>query len=227
MFIRSLVDAYTKTFNDCPSDLRKRIIRWVLKGDSTVYIDKLLDPVTNRHIPIWWSGFNMKDSVDNPKKYMQEAARRLNGYSSIDTHFTKHTRKEQDIFLESCSPIYKNKFMISFSHTYTINALKNTPHDIALFVNKTQIQFKKSFFMRVEFPIICGHYSTHKKPVVMHIFNVRDNSKELINAMRKTCDTQLLRFNTVENCSRLKCVMHLRSRKTSRRRSHRRKATRF
>ena len=207
-FIDKLVSVYKDANLKDTTDrniIKRHISRWINHGIKSEITDKLLLPVDKkRDIPIWWSGFFLENRTDiNPIGNMKDAAQRLNGFSTLDTFLQEKAIDEQIDYVNSCQD--KRNYGVFVSKTYTRLSLQNNPRKIALFLNKSNNDFLKTFFFTLEVGIINKHYKMQNTRVDMYIFNLQNNCDYIVNILRKHFNN--IHFICYNNCNTLtECI---------------------
>jgi hypothetical protein len=227
-FSEKLADIYVKNgLGDEPKEEIQPIIKkWLIKGTHSEYVDKLFaidqesshgsrrssraasSPHVARHFPIWWSGFFVEDPNPdtNPVRDMKEAAKNLKGFSSLD-NLMSQALTEQNNFWTNCSKTDNFKWGTTISENYTKIALEKDPKNIGLFLNKEKDDFEHSAFFNVEIGIINKHY-THKQPVNLHIFNLKNNCESVEIYRKKYKNINFICHDCLENNTLLACVSY-------------------
>ena len=172
-------------------DEKNRILKWLKFGIDTESVNKLLTPAEKQYFPIWWSGFYLEDpnKLINPVNDMRAAAKKIKGFSSLDTYIGAHGLQELNKFWGTCTTELADKFKsgIHISNTYSKVALKNNPSDGYLFFNTDAHTFINSDFFSIEVDLINTHYKKLNKIITMHIYNLRSNCSKIILLLQKKC----------------------------------------
>lgn len=208
IFINKLVNVYKDTNLKDTTDkniIKRHIYRWINQGIKSDFSDKLLLPVNKkRDIPIWWSGFFLENTTDNnPIGDMKIAAQKLNGFSTLDTFLQEKAIDQQSDFVSSCKN--QKNFGVFISTTYTRLSLQNNPQKIALFLNKKNNDFLKTFFFTLEVGLINKHYKNQNTTVDMYIFNLQDNCDYIVNVLKHHFNN--IHFICYNSCNNLtECI---------------------
>jgi hypothetical protein len=207
LFSNKLADVYISKYNTGDkSEIIHEIKEWLRNGTDSKVINSLFEVEFGRNFPIWWSGFFLEDPdpKKNPVNDMRNAAKKLNGFSSLDNIMNLTSLEEQNKFWSDCvnTPNFNTGTYISIG--YTKYALKNKPQNIGLFLNKDRQKFLLTDFFKTEILLIDKEYSQNNK-VTLHIFNLQDNCDEIIELLREY--TQNIDFKCYQNCNNLtECV---------------------
>ena len=187
LFDEKLTNLYLEKINPNVNrnDVKQRIKEWLTDGKPSEFVDKLLSVDIAKNFPIWWSGFYLEDNTsNNPVNDMKNAAKMLNGFSSLDTLMSS-ALTEQNKFWNECSKVDNFQWGRYISENYTKLALRTSPENIGLFLNKQLDAFLKSDFFNTEINLINNHYKDLGKHVTLHIFNLKDNCDDIINKLRE------------------------------------------
>jgi hypothetical protein len=210
-FVNKLAEIYTKHDKITnKNEAKKQILKWVKTGKESPIVNNLLSGEESKHFPIWWSGFWIEnpDPVSNPVNDMKSASQLLHGYSSLDTRMGFDALEQQNSFWKACSKKDDFKWGTYISNTYTKMALRKNPKNIGLFVNKDIDAFLLSDFFKTEISLINSHYKDINKKVKFHIFNLKDNCKEIINKLKDVVTN--IKFKCYNDCRTLaECVVRM------------------
>jgi hypothetical protein len=180
-FMQALTHRYMVEFPDTNQiTVQRNIKEWLTKGKESEFIDHLFTVDEQKHFPFWWAGFYVEDpnKTTNPVQNMKRAALLVNGYSSLNVPLSDEFKK-QSVFWKACSEMNTFRWGEYLSSTYTKMALRHDPEHIGLFLNKDSAAFLTSFFFKTELKLINAHYKELGWPVYLHVFNLRQNCKEI------------------------------------------------
>jgi len=196
--------------------IREKIKKWLITGETNKYIEFLFSPVPNRdnsipNYPIWWSGFYIenKDKYRNPIKKMRYASKLLNGYSSLGTYSGYYAGNMQNLYWSQCTDssigVIKFNFGKFMSQAFTLKALESNPKEIGYFLGYKKIsKFLNTDFYNTEIELINDHYEKNNMKVNLTIFNSYSHSKKIIELLQQK--TTCINYFYYTDMNLIRCV---------------------